>query len=117
VREYQRKGAGRGHEVTQLSDPSEYVTDDTYRGALDEKGMAYRPRIKAYQLIRTVILKDVWLIDHKEEEEDSAEEEVPDAACLTGARGQFSPPMAESNGRHPQPDHQSHGSGSGRSVC
>ena len=117
VREYQRKGAGRGHEVTQLSDPSEYVTDDMYRGALDEKGMAYRPRIEAYQLIRTVILKDVWLIDHdhKEEEEDSAEEEVPDAACLTGARGQFAPPMAESNGRHPQPDHQSRGSGSGRS--
>ena len=42
VMEYHRKDAQRGHAVAQLSDPSEYDTEDAYRGPLDEQGMAYR---------------------------------------------------------------------------
>ena len=52
--------------------------------------MAYRDRIQTYQRIRTVILKDAWLIDHdhrEDEREDGVEEEASDAACLTGRAG------------------------------
>ena len=42
AREYHRKDAQREHATAQLSDPSEYVTEDTGRGSLDEKKMAYR---------------------------------------------------------------------------
>jgi hypothetical protein len=48
-----------------LSDPSEYGTEDADRGAIDEKRMAHRHRIQTYQRIRTVILRDAWLIDHE----------------------------------------------------
>ena len=41
VMEYHRKDVQRGHAVAQLSDPSEYVTEDASRGALDEQRMAY----------------------------------------------------------------------------
>jgi hypothetical protein len=58
VMEYHRKDVQSGHAVAQLSDPSEYVTEDEYRGALDEQGMAYRHRIQAYQHVRAVILRD-----------------------------------------------------------
>jgi hypothetical protein len=37
AREYHRKDARREHATAQLSDPSEYVTEDTDRGSLDEK--------------------------------------------------------------------------------
>ena len=54
----------RDHMVTQLSDPAEYTsTGVAGRGSLDEKGMAYWSRIGAYQRMRTIILRDVWLID------------------------------------------------------
>jgi hypothetical protein len=51
--------------------------------------MAYLDRIQTYQRIRTVILRDAWLIDHdrkEDEREDDVEEEASDAAFLTGAR-------------------------------
>jgi hypothetical protein len=86
------------------------------RGGLDERKMAYRDRIQTYQRIRTIILRDAWLIDHdhrEDEREDGVEEEVSDAACLTGARWQFVPPTAEQSGRSHQSDNQDHGSGSG----
>jgi hypothetical protein len=83
----------RDHVVNQLSDPREYVgTGDADRGSLDEEGMAYRSRIEAYQRIRTVILRDAWLIDsdHKEDEEEGAsetgsDEGTPDAASTEGS--------------------------------
>ena len=104
--------------------------------------MAYRHRVQTYQRIRTVILRDVWLIDHdhkEDEKEDGVEEEASDAACLTGRAGslqtavdrfrqpdshsddqgrfitrglQFLPPTAEQSGRSHQSDNQDRGSGS-----
>jgi hypothetical protein len=54
----------RGPRMTQLSDPAEYVDpEDTYRGGLDEQGMAYRSRIGTYQRMRTIVLRGTWLID------------------------------------------------------
>ena len=76
--------------------------------------MAYRDRIQTYQRIRTVILRDAWLIDHDHREdkrEDDVEEEASDAAFLTGARWQTS--TAEQSGRSHQSDSQDHGSVSG----
>jgi hypothetical protein len=81
--------------VIQLSNPTEYTsTGVASRGSLDEEGMAYWSRIGAYQRIRTIVLRDVWLIDsdHREDEGEGASEAgsgegTPDAA-----------PTAEQNG-------------------
>jgi hypothetical protein len=102
AREYHRKDAWRERTTAQLSDPREYVTGDVDRGGLDERKMAHRDRIQTYQRIRTVILRDAWLIDHdhrEDERENGVEEEASDAACLTGARWQFVPPPAEQSER------------------
>jgi hypothetical protein len=59
-----RRDEHRSHMVIQLSDPAEYIsTVAASRGSPDEEGMAYWSRIEAYQRIRTIILRDVWLID------------------------------------------------------
>jgi hypothetical protein len=113
AREYYRKEARHERMAAQLSDPREYVTEDKGRGGLDEKGMAYLDRIQTYQRIRTVILRDVWLIDHdhkEDEREGDVEEEASDAAFLTGARWQAS--TAEQDGQSHQSDNQDHCSGS-----
>jgi hypothetical protein len=75
--------------------------------------MAYRGRIKAYQRIRTAILRDAWLIDHdhKEGEEEGAvetgpDEEAPDAAST-----------AEQNSRPHQSDNQDHDNGSSHDAA
>jgi hypothetical protein len=101
--EYHRSDMLRDHMATQLSDPAEYVgTGDADRGSLDEEGMAYRSRIESYQRMRTVILKDAWLIDngHEEDEEEGAsetesDEGTPDASAT-----------AEPNGRPQRPRRQ-----------
>jgi hypothetical protein len=66
--------------------------------------MAYRGRIEAYQRIRTVILKDAWVIDqdHKEDEEEDAVETGPDE------RGADAASTAEQNNRPHQSDNQGH---------
>jgi hypothetical protein len=76
-----------------MSDPREYVTADTDGGSLDEKKMAYQDRIQTYQRIRTVILRDAWLIDHdhrENEREDGVEEGASDAACSPECDGSLS---------------------------
>jgi hypothetical protein len=80
--------------VIQLSNPVEYTGEGVEgRGSLDEKGVAYWSRIEAYQRVRTIILRDVWLIDndHKEDEEENAseagsDEGTPDAPTAAEQR-------------------------------
>jgi hypothetical protein len=79
--------------AAQLSDPLEYVTGDTGRGGLDEKGMAYLGRIQAYQRIRAVILRDAWLIDHDHKEDEGGGDVEPDEEASDAA------PTAEQNSR------------------
>jgi hypothetical protein len=109
AREYYRKDARRERMAAQLSDPREYVTEDTGRGGLDGKGMAYLGRIQTYQRIRTVILRDARLIDHdhrEDEGEGDVEEEASDAAST-----------AEQDGRSHQPDNQDHDNGSSHDAA
>jgi hypothetical protein len=71
AKEYYRRDGHRSHIVIQLSDPAEYIsTGVAGRGSLDEEGMAYWSRTEADQRVRTIILRDVWLIDndHREDE-------------------------------------------------
>jgi hypothetical protein len=90
AREYYRSDAHCEHVAAQMSDPLEYVTGDAGRGSLDEKGMAYLGRIKAYQRIRAIVLRDAWLIDHDHKEDEGEgdvepDEEASDAASCPAA--------------------------------
>ena len=92
--------------VIQLSNPVEYTGEGVEgRGSLDEKGVAYWSRIEAYQRVRTIILRDVWLIDndHKEDEEEGASETGPDEGAPDAAS------TAEQNSRPHKPSN--HGCG------
>jgi hypothetical protein len=97
-----------------MSDPLEYVgTGDAGLGSLDEKGMAYRGRIHAYQRIRTVILRNAWLIDHdhKVDEEEGAVETGPDEEASDAAS------TAEQKSWPHQSDNQDHDNGSSHGAA
>jgi hypothetical protein len=93
-------------------DPTSARTRGTPCSLATTPSMWPRGRIQTYQRIRTVILRDAWLIDHDHKEggrEGDVEEGASDAAFLTGARWQTS--TAEQSGRSHQSDNQDHGSG------
>jgi hypothetical protein len=73
--------------------------------------MAYWSRIEAYQRMRTIILRDVWLIDndHKEDEKEDASEAGSDEGTPDAS------PTAEQDGR-PQPSSPGHGDNSGNGA-